>query len=304
VEARQLLRQAGLADTGVARDQHRARLLPVDDLEQPAHQQAELGVAADHRRLVPEAEPARRGRAQRDELVGADRLALALEPQRRQRPPGGPGHRRDRRVAAGVDRADAGRVGQPRRRVHRVADDRVRQVRLHAGQHLAGVQADPQAEPPAATALLLHHPAHRRLHPRRGAHGPLGVVLVRGRGAEDRHQPVAGELVDVAAELGDGGGERREHPVGDDAHPLRVEVLRPAREVRQVAEQHGDDPPLGARLGAHGRRQLQPAGEAEARPGHGRRGAPRAGHGAPRRWASCASTDSRAAGQTARSTSA
>jgi hypothetical protein len=60
---------------------------------------------------------------------------------------------------------------------------------------------DPQAEPPAAAALLLDHPAHRRLHAGGRAHRPLGVVLVRGGRAEHRHQPVAGELVDVPAEL-------------------------------------------------------------------------------------------------------
>ena len=68
------------------------------------------------------------------------------------------------------------------------------------------------------------------------------------RRAEDRHEPVAGELVDVTAELRYDVGQRRQDPVGDGRNPLGIEVFRPTREVGEVTEQHGDVPPLGLYL--------------------------------------------------------
>ena len=300
-ETRELLRQPGLADPGVPGHQHDPGPGLVGDLERPSEQQPQLGLAADDRGLVAQPEPARGGRAQADELVRRDRLPLALEPQRRQRPP-----RRDRLgrqggPAAGEDRADAGGVREPGRGVHGVADDRVGQVGLDAGQHLAGVQAHPQAEPAPAPALLLDDPPDRGLHPGGGAHGPLGVVLVCGRGAEHGHQAVSGQLVDVAPVLDDRGRQGGQDPVGDDADALGVQVLRPARELRQVAEQHRHDASLGLVVGTGGVGQRRAAREAEAGGGDRRGAAGRAGH---RRWASWARTDRRAAGHNDRSTSA
>ena len=170
----------------------------------------------------------------------------------------------------------------------------------------------------AAAALVVEHPADRPLHGQRGPDRPLGVVLVRDRGAEDRHDPVAGELVDVPAEGLDRAGERGQHPVGDRADPFRVEILRPGGEVGQVAEEHGDHPPLGGRQGRGGR-QRGAAVVAEPRAGHGDGSAHRAGHGVsnPRRPVpvgrdsaalagrpSWARTDNSAAGHSDRSTSA
>ncbi len=130
---------------------------------------------------------------------------------------------------AGVDRTDRGRVGQPGRGVDGVADDRVLQRGLDAGDHLAGVDPDPQPERGAAAALVVEYPAHRALHRQRRPDRPLRVVLVGHRRAEDRHDPVAGQLVDVAAEGLDRTGQRGQHPVGDRADPLRVDGPRPRR---------------------------------------------------------------------------
>ena len=98
-------------------------------------------------------------------------------------------------------------------------------MRLDARGDLAGVEADPQTQPAPTAALLLDHPAYGGLHPGRRAHGPLGVVLVRDRSAEHRHQAVAGELVDVATELGHDVGQGGEDPVDHHADPLGVEVF-------------------------------------------------------------------------------
>jgi hypothetical protein len=180
-------------------------------------------------------------------------------------------------AGAGIDRTHRRRVGQPGRRVHRVADDRVFDGRLDAGHHLAGVEADAQAERRAAAALVVQHPADRALHAQRGSDRPLGVVLMGHRGAEDGHDAVAGELVDVSAEGLHGAGQRGQHPVGDRADPFRVEVLGPGGEVGQVAEEHSDDAPLGRGQGGRSR-QRGAAVVAEAGTGHGDGSAHGTGH--------------------------
>ena len=94
----------------------------------------------------------------------------------------------------------AGRVGEPSRGIHGVADDRVLQRRLHAGDHVAGVDSDPQPGRCAATAFVVEHPAYRSLHGQGRPDRPFGVVLVCDRSAEHGHDAVAGQLVDVATE--------------------------------------------------------------------------------------------------------
>ena len=80
-------------------------------------------------------------------------------------------------------------------------------------------------------------------------HGPLGVVLVRDRGAANGHHRIAHELLDrgsVALDL-----LAQASVVWTDAgtHVLRVLVLRGRGEADQVAEEDGDDLPLLERAG-------------------------------------------------------
>ena len=79
------------------------------------------------------------------------------------------------------------------------------------------------------------------------AHRPLGIVLVRDRRAEQRHDGVANELLDSAAEP----LELRAEPfvVGREqrAHVLRVEPFRASREANEIREEHRHDLPLLAR---------------------------------------------------------
>ena len=80
---------------------------------------------------------------------------------------------------------------------------------------------DPDADPdPLARATLL---VHGRDHLAGGADRAVGVVVVVLGRAEDRQQPVADELVDVAAVAGDDRDHDLEQPVqvGDDL--LRLE---------------------------------------------------------------------------------
>ena len=95
---------------------------------------------------------------------------------------------------------DLGLVREAGRRVHRVPDHRVFERGLYAGHHLAGVQPDPQPERRATAALVVEYPTHRALHGECRPYGALRVVLVGDRCTEDRHDPVAGQLVHVTAE--------------------------------------------------------------------------------------------------------
>ncbi len=103
---------------------------------------------------------------------------------------------------------------------------------------------------------------HRVADGQRRAHGPLGIVAVGRRRAEDRHHGVADELLHDAAE----GLELVAHrPVvrrQDRAHVFRVELLRARREADEVDEDDADDPALFALRRLLGQRS--PARETEA----------------------------------------
>ena len=66
----------------------------------------------------------------------------------------------------------------------------------------------------------------RLLHLQRGPHGPLGVVLVGDRRAEQGHDGVADDLVDPAAEAGDVGGQPLEAAVDQVLDLLGVAASR------------------------------------------------------------------------------
>ncbi len=82
-------REAGLADAGLGRHHQHPRRTRVDRLGQAAGHPAELGLAAHERRLVAQTGPGAGSVVQAEQLVRRNRLALALEPQRAQLPPGG-----------------------------------------------------------------------------------------------------------------------------------------------------------------------------------------------------------------------
>ena len=71
-------------------------------------------------------------------------------------------------------------------------------------------------------------------------HRAPGMVLMGDGGAEQRHEAVAEELVDVAFVAMNGIEGKLEEPVQDVVHGLRPELLGHARRARQVAEQHRD----------------------------------------------------------------
>ena len=278
-EARELLREPGLADAGLPADDDPPGAAAVHHVQQSPDQLAELGVAADERCLDADTEPAGRTHVQTGQLEGLHRITLAAQAQRRQGPPGGHRHRGLRGGPTGEHVSHPGGVGQPRRRVDRVPDDGVGQRRLQSGHHLPGVEPDPQAQPATAAALLLHQAPHGCLHRCRGPHRALGVVLVRGGRTEDRHDPVAGELVDVTAVGEHDARQVGQHPVGHRTDLLGVEILGPAGELRQVTEQDRDHPAVGLHRWGAGRVEGRAAREAEPGAVQRRGGADRTRHG-------------------------
>ena len=118
---------------------------------------------------------------------GAERLHLDVALGQRQRP--GRDH----------DRAGVGELLHPRGQMRRLPDGGVVHVEIAAdGAHddLAGVQPHADLDhgrlkPP----YVLRVPLHTLLHPQRGVARAHGVILVGQRRAEQRHDPVAHDLV-------------------------------------------------------------------------------------------------------------
>ena len=100
---------------------------------------------------------------------------------------------------------------------------------------------------------------------------PLRVVLVCGRGAEHRHDGVADELVQGAAEPLDLGPQAQVVGAQHRADVLGVGAVRAGGEPDQVAEQHRDDLAFFTRPPALGG---QPSTASPAEPGPLQRGVP------------------------------
>ena len=78
------------------------------------------------------------------------------------------------------------------------------------------------------------------LHVERGVARPHGVVLVGERRAEERHDPVAHDLVDGALVAVDGLHHPLEHGIEELARLLGVAVGQQLHRALEVGEQHGD----------------------------------------------------------------
>src|SRR5207237_3441164 len=106
------------------------------------------------------------------------------------------------------------------------------------------VGADPArlAAVPRADADVVE----RLLDRERGAHGPLGVVLVRARDAERGHDGVAGELLHGAAVVLDAACDLLEEARHPPPHDLGVAGGAEPRRVDEVGEEDGGELPLHA----------------------------------------------------------
>jgi hypothetical protein len=145
-------------------------------------------------------------------------------------------------VLADEDLARCRGLLEPRRRVDRVADDeRLRAARL-GREHLARVDpgADLERHAPRRSELLveLRQP---RAHLGGRPYGAQGIVLVRGRHAEDRHHRVADELRHEPSVALDDDLHLLEVAREHEAQRLRVEQLAQARGPAHVREEHRHD---------------------------------------------------------------
>ena len=298
--AAELPQEARLPDTRLAGDRHELdrglgdgpgeRLGEERELVLPSHE-------GGPRRLVDVDPESAAGRQRAPDLDG---LGLALDHDRLERlvvdpVAGGPeGHLPHNDAVHGRHRLEA------RRRVDDVARDDALAVPGTSAERddgLAGV--DPDADGEVEPGPLVVHLGDRADDPDRGADGSLGVVLVGDGCAEDRHDRVADELLDRAAEALDVGAQARVIRAQGRAHVLRVRVVGAGGEADQVAEQHGHELALLAGSFVLGR-EGGAAGEAEPRAGRvllraGRAGQHRASvhgrgptgdgrAGRPRRW--------------------
>ena len=108
-------------------------------------------------------------------------------------------------------------------------------------------------QPPLPAVIERIHPLP---HQERGAQAALGIVLVRNRGTEHRHDRVTHELLDEALVALDRRGHLAEEVGLDRAHVLGVESFAERGEPDQVREEHGDRAAIAVRRGRRrGRRR-------------------------------------------------
>ena len=138
-----------------------------------------------------------------------------------------------KRGGADQDVAGLGRLLQPRGEVHRLAGREGRVARL--GDDLARLDADPRLEPEIVD---------RAEDRERGAHRPLGVVLVRLRNPERGHHRVPRELLDDPAVRGHAVLDLVEEAVDPEPDDLGVRARDLGRRVDEVHEEHGGELPL------------------------------------------------------------
>jgi hypothetical protein len=139
--------------------------------------------------------------------------------------------------------------------------------------HLAGIEPRANLHRSAARALhLVRVQGHPSLHPQGGVAGAHGMVLVRDRRPEQRHDPVAHDLIHRALVAVDG----LHHPFQDGVEKLpgllRIAVGQQLHRALEVGEQHrdllalafqgtlGGEDLLGEVLGSVGLRGAEPRG--------------------------------------------
>ena len=109
------------------------------------------------------------------------------------------------------------------------------------GDHLAGIEANPQLQFDTVAALdLFGKPLRLVLHTQRRQAGANGVVLQRNGRTEDSHDPVAGETADRAAKVLHHHGSPINQLGHDLAQPLCTDRRCDLHRVHHVGEQHRD----------------------------------------------------------------
>ncbi len=245
--------EARLPDPGRAEQREQPARAVGDGVLVVAPQPLSLALSADERRLEV---PGERGGAadHLEEAEGLDGLRLALQ---RERLDGLDLHRvahEHASLSADQRLSRRSRLLEARSDVDGVARDE--RLALAADDDLAGVDADPRLEP-----VLGDRGAHLRGSTDRAQ----GIVLMRDRDPEDRHDRVADELLHRSAVALDDRAQILEVAAHASAQRLGIGRLPQRRGADEVAEEDGDNLALLAgcdRLGGE-RRAAHPA-QAEA----------------------------------------
>ncbi len=246
----QLGAQPALSDPGLADERHEldARVTRAA-VEEPL-EQCLLHLASDEGRLPCPDQVGPEARPGLERPVEAHRLVLALDHGRLERLVDERPLRLPERLARDRDRVHGCDSLDPRGGVHDVARDHAFALfrpRIQRHERLPRGDPDPDLEPePRVLRVQL---LDRLEDAEGGPHRALGIVLVDGRRAEDRHHGVSDELLDGPAEalelLPQG------CVVRPDAGPdvLGIGRLGRSRKADEVAEEHRDDLSLLARGG-------------------------------------------------------
>jgi hypothetical protein len=148
-----------------------------------------------------------------------------------------------RRRLADQDRPRRRELLEARREIGGVADRGVVHLQVvadRADHHRPGIETDARRQGDAALALqLLVEVGQRVADPQRREHRPLRRVLVRDRRAEERHEAVAGELIDDPLEPVDLVHREGDVLVEYLAVDLRIEAARDRGRSGEIAEQYG-----------------------------------------------------------------
>jgi hypothetical protein len=239
----ELVAQPGLAGPGLGHEPDHLALARRRALER-GFQRPHLVRSADE-----PAEAARAGeiearaeRAHALQLVHVDRALDALHARRPDRA--------ELEVAGGEPRGVLGQVCasrlrerlHPRREIHGRTLGGVVHAQVvsdPADDDLAGVEPHPyrEVETPLQSQLVRVAP-QRVPQPDRRVARALRVVLVRDRCAEQRHDPIAGVLVDRPVEAVHAVGQDLEEAVEDAVPLLRIDLLRELDRALHVREQH------------------------------------------------------------------
>ena len=234
-----LVHQARLADARITDQRDQAHRPFVDRLAVGGVQCRQFGLAADERLVVAAHHPVLALR--RDESPGGDPFGLALRLEwfdgldlHRV------AHQAEGRVAE-IDLVLRRRLLEPRCGVHRVAGgELLARARVVVGDHLAGVHAGAHRKRHAVAGLqVLVQFGQGTPHAGGGAHRAKCVVLVRTRQAEDGHDRVADELLDLAAVPHDLGRHRGEPALLQFVQRLGIDPLAQCGGADQVAEDDG-----------------------------------------------------------------
>ena len=252
----QLDHEPALPDPGHADEGHELRRALDAHARERAEQQRALVLPADERRrrvVVPGAGDAAHGL---DGLPHLDRVGLPLRRHGLVLAVDDRALRRAVRRGADEDPVHRRSRLDARRGVHHVTRDHrlaLRRTGVERDERLAG--RDPDAHMEVERVAPVVQRGDRLARGERGAHRSLGVVLVGGRGAVDRDDRVADELLDRASVSLEVTPQGLVVPTEDGAHVLRVEPLGAGGRAHEVDEDRRDDLPLfpRARLGGEGR---------------------------------------------------